>query len=87
MSNSALMAAMPTFVGTYYPRNRYPQVMGIVLLFQVCANAVGATLAGLIYDIALTYTPAFITAVFVALAGLTFAFSARKPGLPQPESR
>jgi MFS family permease len=87
MSNSAVMAAMPTFVGAYYPRNRYSQVMGIVLLFQVCANAIGATTAGLIYDTALTYAPAFITAIFIALAGLTFAFSARKPKLLQPESR
>jgi sugar phosphate permease len=86
MSNGALTAAMPTFVGAYYPRNRYSRVMGVVLPFQVCSNAIGATIAGLIYDAASTYAPAFITAAFFALAGLTFAFSARKPGLHQPES-
>ena len=79
MSNGALTTAMPTFVGAYYPRERYSQVLGVVLPFQVCSNAVATTLAGVIYDATGTYTPAFITAACFALAGLIFVFMARKP--------
>ncbi len=79
MSNGALTAAMPTLVGIYYPRRRYSQVMGIVLPFQVCGNAVATIVAGAIYDATLTYTPAFITAAVFSLAGLIFVLLARRP--------
>lgn len=79
MSNGALTAAMPTFVGAYYPRNRYAQVMGVVLPFQVCSNAIATTVAGAIYDATFTYTPAFITAAVFCLVGLIFVFMARRP--------
>ncbi len=79
MSNGALTAAMPTFVGAYYPRRRYSQVMGVVLPFQVCSNAIATTAAGAIYDATSTYTPAFITAAIFSLAGLIFVFLARRP--------
>jgi len=79
MSNGALTTAMPTFVGDYYPRERYAQVLGVVLPFQVCSNAIAATVAGVIYDATGVYTPAFIAAACFALAGLVFVFMARKP--------
>jgi len=79
MSNGALTAAMPTLVGAYYPRHRYSHVMGVVLPFQVCSNAVATTVAGAIFDATGSYTPAFITAACFALAGFFFAFLARRP--------
>ena len=79
MSNGALTAAMPTFVGAYYPRQRYSQVMGVVLPFQICSNAIATTVAGAIFDATSTYTPAFITAAVFCLAGLIFVFMARSP--------
>jgi len=79
VSNGALTTAMPTFVGDYYPRERYAQVLGVVLPFQVCSNAIAATVAGVIYDATGVYTPAFIAAACFALAGLVFVFMARKP--------
>ncbi|MBN1176240.1 MAG: MFS transporter [Dehalococcoidales bacterium] len=79
MSNGALTAAMPTFIGAYYPRQRYAQVMGMVLPFQVCSNAIATTVAGAIFDATSTYTPAFITAAIFCLAGLIFVFMARRP--------
>jgi sugar phosphate permease len=79
ISNGALTAAMPTFVGAYYPRKRYSHILGVVLPFQVCANAIAATVAGAIYDATSTYTPAFITAAVFSLAGLIFILIARKP--------
>ena len=79
MSNGALTAAMPTFVGAYYPRQRYSQVIGVVLPFQICSNAIATTVAGAIFDATSTYTPAFITAAVFCVAGLIFVFMARQP--------
>ncbi len=79
MSNGALTAAMPTFVGAYYPRHRYSQVLGVVLPFQVSSNAIATIVAGAIYDATLSYTPAFITAAVLSLAGLILVFFARRP--------
>jgi len=79
MSNGSLTTAMPTFVGDYYPRERYAQVLGVVLPFQVCSNAVATIIAGAVFDATGTYTPAFITAACFSLAGLVFVFMARKP--------
>jgi len=79
MSNGALNAAMPTFVGTYYPRKHYAHALGIVLPFQVCSNAIGTTVAGAIFDATFSYTPAFITAAVFSLAGLVFVIMTRRP--------
>ena len=79
ISYGSLTAAMPTFVGAYYPRDRYAQVLGVVFPFQVVTNAFAATLAGVIFDATSSYTPAFIAAVCVSMVGLFFAFMARRP--------
>jgi MFS family permease len=79
MSNGALTAAMPTLVGAYYPRERYSRVLGVVLPFQVCFNAVGTITAGAIFDATSTYIPAFIAAAVFSAAGIAFALLARKP--------
>jgi len=79
MTNGALLTAMPTLVGAYYPRHRYARVLGVILPFQVVANAAAATIGGAIYDATLSYTPAFITAAAFSLLGVFFAFNARKP--------
>jgi len=81
MSNGALTTAMPTIVGAYYPRERYAQVLGVVIPFQVCANAIAATVAGLIFDATNSYTPAFIAAATFCLFGLFFVSMARRPKL------
>lgn len=79
MSVGALIAAMPTFVGAYYPRDRYAQVLGVVLPFQVCSNAVATIVAGSVFDATGTYQVAFITAACLSLAGFFFAFMSRQP--------
>jgi cyanate permease len=79
MSNGALITALPTFVGVYYTRHRYAQVLGVVFPFQVVPNAVAATVAGAIFDATGAYTPAFITAACFSMAGIVFAFLARPP--------
>lgn len=82
ISNGSLITALPTFVGNYYPRHRYAQVMGIVFPFQVISNALSAAFAGFIFDASGSYTPAFTTAAIFSLAGMLFAFLARRPERP-----
>ena len=82
LSAGSLTVALPTFVGAYYPRKRYAQVMGVVFPFQIISNAGAATIAGLVFDATSSYTPAFITAGILSLAGLFFAFMAHKPEQP-----
>ena len=79
ISNGSLITALPTFVGNYYPRDRYAQVMGIVFPFQVISNALSAAFAGLIFDATGNYTPAFTTAAIFSLVGMFCAFMARRP--------
>jgi MFS family permease len=84
MGNGAILTALPTFVGAYYGRDRYAQVLGIVFPFQVIAQATAGTVAGAIYDATSAYTTAFAIVVAFSLAGLICALLARKPKLPQP---
>ena len=79
ISHGSLITALPTFVGAYYPRESYAQVLGVVFPFQVLSNAISAAVAGAIFDAAGTYRPAFLTAAIFSLSGLVFAFMARRP--------
>ena len=79
ISNGSLITALPTFVGNYYSRDRYAQVMGIVFPFQVLSNALSAAIAGFIFDATGSYTPAFTTAAIFSLVGMFSAFMARRP--------
>ncbi len=79
LSAGSLTVALAMFVGAYYPRERYAQVMGVVFPFQVIFNAGAATIAGLVFDATSSYTPAFITAGIFSLVGLFFAHMARRP--------
>jgi MFS family permease len=81
ISNGALTAFMPTIVGAYYPRERYSRVLGMVLPFQVCFNAIAGTVAGFIFDATGSYTPAFITAAVFCFTGLIFVSMVRRPRL------
>ena len=82
LSTGSLTIAMAMFVGAYYPRERYAQVMGVVFPFQVVPNAVAATIAGLVFDATSSYTPAFITAGCFSLVGLFFTRMVRRPKQP-----
>jgi MFS family permease len=83
LSGGSLTAALPMFVGAYYPRERYAQVLGVVFPFQVVSNASAATIAGLVFDATSSYTPAFIAASVFSLAGFFFALMARRPRIPE----
>lgn len=79
LSGGALTTTLPTLVGSYYPRERYAEVLGMVFPFQIIANAAAGTIAGAIFDATDSYTPAFIAAAVLSLAGLCFAVLARPP--------
>jgi MFS family permease len=83
IGNGALLTALPTFVGAYYGRDHYAQVLGVVYPSQVIAQATAAAVAGAIYDATSAYTIAFATVAVFSLVGLICAFLARKPRLPQ----
>ena len=79
LSCGSLTAALPMFVGSYYPRERYAQVIGVVFPFQIISNASAATIAGLVFDATSSYTPVFIAASVFSLAGVFFTFMTRRP--------
>jgi predicted MFS family arabinose efflux permease len=79
ISYGSLTASLSVFVGEYFPREYYPQVLGIIFPFQIIANASSASLAGVIFDKTSSYTPAFIASLCFSVVGLFFSFLARRP--------
>jgi sugar phosphate permease len=75
----ALTTAMPTFVGIYFGREIYARALGLILPFQVGAQAVAAYVAGVIYDAAGSYTPAFIVVASCIAAGFFIMTMMRLP--------
>ena len=79
IGTGALFAAMPTFVGAYFPRERFAQVSGLVLPFHVVAMAVAASAVGAIHDITGKYTLAFFILAACVVVGMVCALFARPP--------
>lgn len=84
LSNGALITALPTFVGAYYPRDRYAQVLGVVFPFQILTSAISMTVAGMIYDAANAYTVAFAIAAVFSFSGIIVALITRPPRSAMP---
>jgi MFS family permease len=79
LSIGAIFTAMATFVGVYYPREHFAQVIGVILAFYVVAQSIAALAVGAIFDATHQYTLAFgILGVFSA-AGLILALLVRPP--------
>jgi cyanate permease len=76
-----LVAAFPTFIGAYYGRAHYAQILGIVFPVAIAAEAVGPSLAGGIFDLAGGYQFVFAMLVAVSSMGLLCAVLARPPRL------
>jgi MFS family permease len=85
IGSGALLAAMPTFVGTYYGRDHYAQVLGVTFPLQIIGMSIAATIAGAIYDATGTYLPAFAVLAAVSLTGLICVSMARQPKLSQSD--
>jgi len=83
LGTGALFAAMPSFLGAYYPREQYAKVTGIFLPFHVVAQAAIAWVVGRIFDVTGEYTIAFIIIGIVVFCGSICAFFARRPKIIQ----
>jgi len=79
----AIIPALPNFLGAYFGRANYAQILGWVMPVTTIFGAVAPIMAGAIRDGTGSYMPAF--AVVAALAGVSvvLAFLARPP---QPRS-
>jgi MFS family permease len=82
--NGALALATPTFLGNYYGRAHFAQILGVLFALSVSCLAAGPIVAGAIFDNSGTYMPAFVLITALSLVGLICAFMARQPKLPQP---
>jgi len=78
-----LVVALPTFVGGYYGRIYYAQILGMIFPASTIAEATGPVLAGAIYDATTTYAPAFAIVAAFSSVGLICAILARPPKLHQ----
>lgn len=79
IGSGSLFAAMPTFIGAYYPRERFAQISGLVLPFHVLAQAVAASAVGAVHDATGKYTLAFFVLAACVFIGVICAFFARPP--------
>ena len=74
----SIMTALPMFISTNFPRERYAQVMGIVFPFQVLAQAASAVVAGMVYDATGEYRIAFTILLGLGIIGFFSALMARQ---------
>jgi MFS family permease len=81
ISQGGLLMAFPTFIGAYYGRAHYAQILGLVFPVAIFAEAVGPLLAGGIFDATGDYQLVFVTLIAVSSIGLVCAVFARPPKL------
>jgi MFS family permease len=79
ISYGALVVALPTFIGAYYGRTHYAQIMGFIFPAVIFAQAAGPMVAGAIIDAMGTYMPAFVILTSVSIVGLLCAILAYPP--------
>jgi len=79
ISYGALLVALPTFVGAYYGRKHYAQILGLIFPLAIVAEAIGPIVAGSINDAMGTYIPAFAIIASFSAVGLLCAILAYPP--------
>jgi MFS family permease len=79
ISSGALNVALPTFIGAYYGRIHYSQILGLILPLIILAEAAGPVIAGAINDAMGTYMLAFIILTVSSTAGLVCTIFAYPP--------
>jgi MFS family permease len=79
ISYGALITALPTFVGAYYGRKHYVQILGLIFPLGIVIEALGPIVAGSINDAMGTYVPAFAMITSFSAAGLLCAILAYPP--------
>jgi len=79
ISYGALVVALPTFIGAYYGRIHYAQILGLIFPLAIIAEAAGPIIAGAINDAMGTYIPAFAIITGFSTVGLICAILAYPP--------
>jgi len=79
LGTGALFAAMPSFIGAYYPREQYARVTGLILPFHVVAQSAIAWGAGKVFDVTGSYMLVFIIIGICVSGGIACAFFSRQP--------
>jgi MFS family permease len=83
ISNGALVVALPTFIGAYYGRTHYAQILGLIFPLAIVGEAAGPIVAGVINDAMGTYIPAFAIITSFSTVGLLCAILAYPPKAPE----
>lgn len=83
ISYGALVVALPTFIGAYYRRAHYAQILGLIFPLAIIAEAAGPIMAGAINDAMGTYTLAFAIITGFSTVGLVCAILAYPPKSPE----
>jgi MFS family permease len=79
ISSGALIVALPTFIGAYYGRIHYSQILGLIFPLILLSEAAGPVIAGAINDVIGTYILAFVIITGLSIVGLVCAFFAYPP--------
>ena len=79
LGTGAIFAAMPSFLGAYYPREHYARVTGLILPFHVIAQSIIAWVVGEMFDASGSYRLAFFILGGFVIVGAVCAFFARPP--------
>ncbi|MBW2006147.1 MAG: MFS transporter, partial [Deltaproteobacteria bacterium] len=82
ISYGALVVALPTFIGAYYGRTHYTQILGLIFPLAIVGEAAGPIIAGAINDAMGTYIPAFAIITGFSSIGLLCAILAYPPKSP-----
>jgi MFS family permease len=83
MGYGALLTAFPTFIGAYYERRQYSQLMGLAMAIHNVAAAAAGTIGGIIFDARGNYSLDFIIVLCLIVIGMVSVFLARKPKLQE----
>ena len=83
VSYGALIVALPTFIGAYYGRTHYAQILGVIFPLATAAEAAGPIIGGAISDAVGTYVPAFAVITGFSMVGLVCAIFAYPPKPPE----
>jgi len=83
ISYGALIVALPSFIGAYYGRTHYAQILGLIFPLAIVGEAAGPIIAGVINDAMGTYIPAFAIITGFSTVGLLCAILAYPPKAPE----
>jgi len=83
ISSGALIVAVPTFIGAYYGRIHYSQILGLIFPLILLSEATGPAIAGAIKDVIGTYILAFVIITGLSTVGLVCAIFTYPPKAPE----